>query len=63
MSAELLMINKHSFGRLTTDQRTSELVFLPDMTYGHYEQVNTEKCMGKPGKEKVLFELRYFCEQ
>ena len=55
MSAELLIINKHSFGRLTTNQRTSEQVFLPDMTYGHYEQVNTEKCMGKQGKEKVLF--------
>jgi len=55
MSAELLIINKHSFGRLTTNQRTSEQVFLPDMTYRHYEQVNTEKCMGKQGKENVLF--------
>jgi hypothetical protein len=54
MSAGLLIIDKHSSGRFTK-KRISEQVFLPHMIYGHYEQVNTEKYMGKPHEKKGCY--------
>jgi hypothetical protein len=55
VSTGLLIVNKHSFGRLTTKLRITEQVFLSYMIYGHYEQVNTEKYMGKPNEKKGCY--------